>query len=455
MPLGEYLRLLRDQWKAIVATTLAVLAIAAGVIMLQTPKYAASAQLFFSVQAGESVSELAQGSSYTEKQMSSFSEVAKSPLVLQPVVDRVGPNYSVQSLQANLSVSVPADTVIMKITVVDTNPARAAQLANGVADELSQATGQLAPQRQGQEVVKATVTSAAIPPARPSEPAVAKTLLAALLLGLAIGVGLALVRRLLDTKVRNHHDAEAASASPVVGTIPAQKGGLPPLSDQGPTVGAEAFRRLRTNLQFAQMAGPEQRSILVTSSLPGEGKTTTSANLALAFAEAGDRVLLVDADLRRPRVASYLGIEGTVGLTTVLIGRAELDDVVQSVGSRGLHVLPAGQIPPNPSELLGSEQMRRLQDEMTTKYDIVILDTAPVLPVTDAVVMSSSGGTTVVVARAGTVQKVQLADAVESLNQVGTKIFGVVLNDVHIPRSDAYAYEYVSEPNRAHAEGVK
>ncbi len=137
---------------------------------------------------------------------------------------------------------------------------------------------------------------------------------------------------------------------------------------------------------------------MISSSIPGEGKSTIAINLAVSLADAGARVILVDADLRRPSIAEYLGIEGGVGLTTVLIGRAEVEDVVQPLGTTSLDLLPAGQIPPNPSELLGSTAMADLLERLSASYDMVLLDSPPLLPVTDAVVLSNlAGGALVVV----------------------------------------------------------
>ena len=128
--------------------------------------------------------------------------------------------------------------------------------------------------------------------------------------------------------------------------------------------------------------------MVISSSVSAEGKTTTAINLAAALADGGLRTLLIDADLRRPSVAEYLGLEGRAGLTTVLIGKAELDDVVQQQGDRGLFIVTSGPIPPNPSEILGSEGMKALMAAATKAYDIVIVDSPPLLPVTDAAVLS-------------------------------------------------------------------
>jgi capsular exopolysaccharide synthesis family protein len=211
---------------------------------------------------------------------------------------------------------------------------------------------------------------------------------------------------------------------------------------------AEAYRQLRTNLQFLQVGGaaaddaPGGRVLTVSSSVAGEGKSTTAANLAVALAETSARVLLVDADLRRPALAGFLGLEGAVGLTTVLLGQAERGDVVQEWGTAGLQVLPSGPLPPNPTELLGSPAMRRLLDELRAEYDYVVLDSAPLLPVADGAVLAAQVDGTVLLANVTKVRRHQVTEALTTLGRVDAPVLGLVLNQV--PR-DEHTYGYAAE----------
>jgi capsular exopolysaccharide synthesis family protein len=181
---------------------------------------------------------------------------------------------------------------------------------------------------------------------------------------------------------------------------------------------------------------------VISSSIPGEGKSTIAINLAVSLADSGSRVILVDADLRRPSIAEYVGIEGAVGLTTVLIGRAEVEDVVQPLGQTSLDLLPAGQIPPNPSELLGSMAMADLLEQLSGLYDMVLLDSPPLLPVTDAVVLSNLAGGAVVVVGADRIHRPQLLQSLESLETAGAHLFGIVMNKIARREAAAYAYGY-------------
>jgi len=203
-----------------------------------------------------------------------------------------------------------------------------------------------------------------------------------------LGLGLAILRDILDTSIRSAEALRSISQVPVLGVISSDGSTKKPplLVDRSPrSPRAEAFRQIRTNLQFVNVDSP-LRVLVVTSSSAQEGKSTTAANLALTIAETGRRVLLIEGDLRRPKVAEYLGLEGSVGLTNVLAGQVDVKDVLQPWGHGNMTVLPSGSIPANPSELLGSHSMKRLLDSLKKSFDIIIIDTPPLLPVTDAAV---------------------------------------------------------------------
>ena len=216
---------------------------------------------------------------------------------------------------------------------------------------------------------------------------------------------------------------------------------------------SEAYRRLRTNVQFLNVGNENGPSnvILITSSLAGEGKSSTTINLAITMAAAGQRVVVVDADLRRPSVAKYLGIEGSVGLTTVLIGRASAEDVMQTWGNGNLNIIAAGQVPPNPSELLGSARMSELVDHLASQFDVVLIDCAPLLPVTDAAILARLVGGAVLVVGANTINRHEVQGSLESLEAVGNKAHGIVVNRAPQISSGYHGgysyYEYSSTPN--------
>jgi capsular exopolysaccharide synthesis family protein len=264
------------------------------------------------------------------------------------------------------------------------------------------------------------------------------------LLGLALGIGLALLTHTLDTKVRTEDDIKALSQRPILGDIPlvkTNKDGLLSIETDPHGRHAEAIRRLRTNMLFVDVT-TGGHSFVVTSSVPGEGKTTTTINLALAMADAGSKVLLIDGDLRNPSVASTMGLDGSFGLTTLLLGHAEPDDVIQRWRHSGLHVLPAGPVPPNPSELLGSEPMEQLFGKLAHEYDFMLVDSPPVVPVIDAVLINKLTRGLIMVVGAERTKKRDLASAVQSLETVDAPVAGFALNMVSVGSSRTHRYGY-------------
>lgn len=444
MNLYDYIEVLRRRWATVVIVALATLAAAAAVTLAMPTQYKATTRLFFAVEGSGTVTDLAQGSSFAEKQMTSYAEVATSPLVLNAVIDQLELPTTSAALAERVLATIPPETVILDISAVDTDPSRAAAIANTVGDRVAEVAADLSPKREDEtNPVKATTLAPALVPTAPSSPNVLRNLLLGGVLGVMLGLGVALLRHGLDTRVRGEQDVRVVTDSPLLGAIGFdEKLAQHPVILRGDPLGAaaESIRRLRTNFQFIDV-GDRARSVVITSSVPGEGKSTTALNLAVALADAGSRVILVDADLRRPSVAESLGLEGQVGLTTVLIGRAKVTDVVQRVADTSLDVLPSGRMPPNPSELLGSGGMERLIAELTASYDVVLLDSPPLLPVTDAAVLSGLTGGALMVVGADRVHRPQLREAIESLTTAGVHLHGVVLNRIARQEAGYYVYD--------------
>ncbi len=316
-------------------------------------------------------------------------------------------------------------------------------------------------------------------PTAPSEPNLFRNLAFALVLGLTTGVGLAFVLEGMDNTVRTPEQAQAISGLPSLGMIPhgsRTRAELRPrrqiaLASSPEAVElvtqsrpksqmAESYRALRTSLLLTSAGGPP-KTILVTSALPQEGKTTTSMNTAIVLAQKGTRVLLVDADLRRPSIHKTLGIGPRPGLSDVLAGNLSLQQgIVRSTVLPNLFVLPAGTPPPNPAELLASASMRDVLDQLAAHYDHVVIDTPPTLSVTDAVVMSTAADRVVLVIRSGQTTKQALRRARDLLMQVNARVCGVLLNAVDLHSPDYYYYYeyqgkygdgYYQEPDEAEA----
>ncbi|WP_239437311.1 polysaccharide biosynthesis tyrosine autokinase [Arthrobacter alpinus] len=445
LELRDYLLILRRNWIAIVALTLVGLMVGFLTSMLIRPTYSAETQLFVATQNSGSVQDLQTGSTFIQARVSSYVKTATTPTVLQPVIDTLGLVDTPQQLASRVSASSDLKTVLITISVEDDSPVQAAAIAQGVANSLIKAVDYLeTPTTGGTSPVRVSVVSPATAPTIPSAPNTKINLALGLIVGLALGVAAALLRTTLDTRVRSERDLTQITDAPVLGGI-----AFDPDATKDPLVNAtamhsqraESFRQLRTNLQFAHVSH-KSKTVLVTSSLPGEGKSTTATNLAIAMAESGQSVALIDADLRRPMVATYLGLESHAGLTTALIGQADVQELMQPWGTNELHVLTSGRIPPNPSELLGSAEMKQLILRLEQAFDSVIIDAPPLLPVTDAAVLAQQVGGVVLVVGCHTAKKPQVEKAIATLELVDADVLGVVLNRLPIKGPDAYSYSY-------------
>lgn len=432
MELQQYLRILRRYWRSVLATFFVVLALAAGFTLLQRPTYTADSSIFLTVDSGSTAGELSNGAAYAERTVTSYVQVATTAMVLQPVIDELGLDTTVQELSKKLTVTSPASTQIITVAASDGDANQAARLSGAVARTLLATVDELSPAGpDGRRLVSATVIDEATPPTTPSSPRPVTNLALGALLGLALGVGQALVRRTLDTRITTAQDLEQAAPHPLLASI-GRRHTDPRHSDAESAhwATAEAYRRLRTNVGFVALGGERQRSMVITSSVRGEGKTETAVNLARVLAAAGESVLLVDADLRAPQVAQRMGLDGALGLSDVLTGRGTLEALTIEAAPGRLTVLPAGTVPPNPSELLGSDAMAHLLTTAERQYDYVLFDAPPLLPVTDSMVLSAQAGGAIVVARSGLVRRPQLEAAVDLLKQGDVTVLGLVLNDV-------------------------
>ncbi len=447
MELHQYLSIVRRHWRSVIATLLICVVVAAAITFAQKPVYTASSALFLTVESGDSAGELSQGATYAERQVESFVSVATTSVVLTPVIEYLSLDLTPLQLADKLAVTSPTATSLIDVSATDGDPMQAARVADAVAISLARAVDQLSPNDgSGTGLVAASVIDPAVAPTTPTTPRPAVNLALGMVFGLLLGVGQAVFRTVLDTRVRTASDLEALTASPILGSI----GHVKDSSTHGVEVGdsrwvnAEAYRRLRTNVGFIGLGGERRPSMVITSAVAGEGKTQTVVNLARALAQAGESVLVVDADLRRPQVAERMGVDNEFGLTDVLTGREKLEEMVIDVHPGTLAVLPSGTVPPNPSELLGSEAMAKVLTTVERQYDHVLFDVPPLLPVTDAVVLAGQTAGAVMVARSGMVKQPEFEQARKLLEAGSVTLLGVVLNDVPTT-GDGYFTNYYAE----------
>ncbi len=489
----DFLRILRRRKLVLISTALVVVALGVGLSLLQTPIYSAKATALVPQDVRQSVENSQQFTSpdLLDRAITNEITFAKGDRVRAAVRARLGQVPSIL-------ISPVADTDTLEFAAKSSDPVRAALQANQYAQaylqerraartadflntaqtlvveirsqrdrrtslkrgdpqipgiqasiaSLQQSLGDLRASGQLSKVGGSVIRNATEPES-PVSPSIARNGLVAALLGLVLGVLLAFVRDRFDDSLTSKQELEAASGGrTVMALIPRVSGGLDANRGRVISIGkpssaaAEAYRLLRASLQIRdQLDGGGLRALAVTSPRAGEGKTSTVANLGVALARAGQRVVIVDYDLRRPRVEAFFGVENSKGVISVLLGDRELVDVLQEIdGQPGLSVMAAGPLPPNPSEVLSLGRAQGLIEELRGQADFVLIDCPPVLPVPDSLAISQMVDGVILVAAARRTSKRSFVRAIELLEQVDAPLVGSVLNEVRGGGEDDYGY---------------
>jgi polysaccharide biosynthesis transport protein len=443
MTVERALRALRERWVLVVFCVLLGL-LGAGVATYFTPRqYSSDVTLYVSLQGRAADSdEAVQGNELAEARTGSYALLLTDERITQPVIDRLALPMSAAQLAERITVTTEDGTVVLSAAVRDSTPQGAADIANalaaefvGVVQALEEPIGPApAPPPPGQPAeepprIGVEVISPAAPDDSPVSPDVPFNLGLGGALGLLIGVAGILVREARDTSVRSAARLRELASAPVLTEV-AYDRRVPtrPLIIDDPFASprAEAFRKLRTNLQFRD-GGRGHRVIVVTSALMGEGTSTTACNLAVTLAEAGNRVLLVDANLRSPRVADYLGLDPFPGLVDVLAGRVGWQYARQPWNRGAFDVLAAGPVAHDYSQLLASYSLADLLADMRRNYHFVVVDTPALLPVSDAAAVAARADGVVLVVQHRQTSQEQVTAAVAALNAVSARLLGTVL----------------------------
>ncbi|MFV0463455.1 MAG: polysaccharide biosynthesis tyrosine autokinase [Nostocoides sp.] len=460
MTVVEFVRMSRQYAWLIIGSVIIASLLAFGYAKTRPVLYSASSIGFVTAGTNATMSDALQGSSLAQQKAMTYQSLVTTTPVAKRVIAKLKlTDVTPAEIAGGFSVNPSAGSQQITFNAVASTPEAARDYANALGEavaaevaslENAASTGQPTATSDpnapvvNTSVVKVIPTQQAVLPAAPFTPNIPRIVGTGAVIGLIAGYLLAFMRRQFDSRIRHAEDIEQVTEAGVLGIIPLtnelegrKRGGFGKLG-----IASESLRQLRTNLRFVDI-DHHPRSFVVTSASPGEGKSTVSVNLARVLAASGQRVVLIDGDLRRPVVHTVFGLDGSVGLTHVLTGDIDVTEAMQDGGHDDLKIISSGRIPPNPSELVGSQQMRLLVERLSEEY-IVIIDAPPLLPVTDAGLLSALCDGTVLVLASKKVRKEQLELCLKILGQVGARVFGCVLNMV--PRrgmsSAYYGYGY-------------
>jgi succinoglycan biosynthesis transport protein ExoP len=434
MNLAYYWKLTISSWRLIGVCALAGLFAAAAYAFSTTPQFTATASVYVYVSGGDSTQQLAQGSTFAQNQVRSYALLAGQPVVLEPVIQELGLSTTATELAKTVTTNVPLDTVVLEISTTNPSAEEAAATANAIAKQMGVAistfTPATSPGAKETSIQTSVIASAPVPPF-PSSPNKKRDIAGGLLLGLVFCVGVAVIKELTNTRVRSQEIVREITEFPVVGDVLDDSSTLsqPLASQEQDDPRSEAFRKFAANFEFL-CYNKSVKTMIITSPMHNEGKSVTAVNLAYVMAFSS-RVILVDADLRDPSISELLDLENDRGLTTVLTGRDRLDDSIQPTTMPNLSVLTSGAAPPNSAELLSSADMTDLLAQLSQRCDLVVIDTPPVLPASDAPALARLVDAVLVIANAKKTKREQLLNTLEQLSLAGGRVLGIVLNQTN------------------------
>ena len=375
-----------------------------------------------------------------QKLVSTYREIIKSRLVLDQVIHNLNLSYTLEQMQKMIDVQSKEDTEILKITVTDSDEKMASKIANNLAEVFDHEITKIYKLNNVSIIDKAEV------PKYPSNNHFVRDLILAALIGFTGTSAIIFIIFYFDDTLRSVEEVENEIGTPVIAKIYKDSNKSDLIVNVKPNaLTSESIRTLRTNLQFAAV-DDELKTILVTSSLPAEGKSFVSANLAISFAQTGKKVLIVDCDLRKGRQHKIFNVSGKVGLSNLLIGDiSKSNDFIIKTNIENLSIIPRGVFPPNPSELLNSKKNATLINALKKYYDIIILDGAPVSGLADSLILSTYVDKVLLVTAVNYTVKTELKNTIKALENVNAHVAGCVANNI-IPTKGHYgSYYYYGE----------
>ena len=372
-----------------------------------------------------------------QKLVSTYRQIIKSRLVLEQVIAKLDLKYTYEQLYDEITVNAVDDTEILKIVVTDKDPALAVSIANEIALVFDKEVTQI------YNINNVSIIDVAILPTKPSNDHLFRDLVLSAMIGFVLFSGIVFVIFYFDDTIRDVDTIESDIGLPVIAKIFKDKNGIDLIVDKKPNASAsESIRTLRTNLQFSSIDS-DLKTILVTSSLPSEGKSFVCANLAISFAQAGKKVLLIDCDLRKGRQNRIFKVSSKKGLSNLLISDIhDYADYIIESRIDNLYIIPKGSLPPNPSELLNSKKNEVLLNMLKKYFDVIILDGAPIVGLSDSLILSSMVDKVLLVTAVNQTPKSEVINTKRDLENVGAHIAGIVANNVTAKKAHYGNYYY-------------
>ncbi|MFI9766635.1 polysaccharide biosynthesis tyrosine autokinase [Streptomyces sp. NPDC052415] len=427
MDFHDYLDVLRRRWRYVTVCVLLGLAAAVIATALTPRTYTATAQLFVATSGQTSGDDAYEGGLFTQQRVKSYTQIVTSPAVLDAVISELGLRTTAGRLAEKISAQAPLDTTLVDIQVKDGSATRAQAIADETARQFTRYIGTIEGDSPATPpLVKASVVGGSQPPTSPTSPRPELNVAIGLFAGVIAGLGGAVLRQSLDTSLSSASDIRTRLDLTALGAVPPpHEGRRRGTQRTGTTRRTEALNQLRTRLVFGGDGIPD--SLLIASALPGEGRTHTALDVALSVARTGKRVVLVEADLRRPRLAAELGLRGAPGLTGVLTGAASTHDALENWAPGRIRVLPSGPAHPDPDPLLAGPQMEHLLRTLEADADLVVVDSPPLLPFADAATLATITEGVAFVIRSGRTRRDDAVRALDTLTAVHARVLGAVL----------------------------
>lgn len=434
----NFLKIIKERKTIVLIGTLLCLLFARLATDYLPPVYESSVQMLISQgqvkSKDEPMVESYQAILLSERLATTFSQILTSRTLAERVAGRMQLQISPEELQKKVDAEVVKDTQLVKLTVTDTKPSFAKRLADNYAAEFIKMADEVLP---SSALVNIRVVDKAAVPRTPIWPKPIVNLVEALVVGLSLSTGLAFVLGMLDVTVKETEEIEQLISLPLLARIPNIKNPL--LLGNEETSTAEVYRTLRTNLQYINF-DQSTRTLIISSPSLNEGKTTVSHNLAVVFAQAGYNILLINGDLRNPKLNRLLNKSGESGLSNVLIGISDVESVIQDTEIDRLSFVASGPTPPNPPDLLNSDRMDNLLEYVSRDFDLVIIDCPPILAVADTPILAVKVDAVLMVSNFGRTKKSDMLAAKDMLDKVGARIIGFVINSAETTNDSRFDY---------------